>query len=66
MTLSHQLETMDFKSIVVHYRFTLFFKRILRDLPSLVMKRMERFNKLRRRGEDLDWIEKIPTKQFKL
>tara|TARA_R110002020_G_scaffold249804_2_gene463819 strand:- start:186 stop:500 length:315 start_codon:yes stop_codon:yes gene_type:complete len=31
-----------------------------------VMKHMERFKKLMRLAEDLEWIEKNPTKRFKL
>ena len=54
----------------IDYQFTLGFERFLRDLPSLsnngVMKHMERFKKLMRLAEDLDWIEKNPTKRFKL
>ncbi|GAA0751554.1 hypothetical protein [Psychroflexus lacisalsi] len=30
------------------------------------MKHMERFKKLMRLAEDLNWIEKNPTKRFKL
>ena len=54
----------------IDYQFTLGFERFLRDLPSLsnngVMKHMERFKKLMHLSEDLDWIEKNPTKRFKL
>nr|WP_231563378.1 site-specific integrase [Salegentibacter sp. Hel_I_6] len=52
------------------YQFTLGFESFLRALPGLhnngVMKHMERFKKLMGLAGDLDWIEKNPTKKFKL
>ncbi len=52
------------------YQFTLGFESYLRLLPSLqnngVMKHMERFKKLMRLAEHLNWIEKNPTQRFKL
>ena len=54
----------------IDYEFTLGFERFLRNLPSLhnngVMKHMERFKKLMRLAEHLEWIEKNPTLRFKL
>lgn len=72
--LKHFIKTYHYTSDVylkqIDYQFTLGFESYLRDLPSLhnngVMKHMERFKKLMRLAEDLDWIEKNPTKRFKL
>ncbi len=54
----------------IDYQFTLGFESFLRGFPGLrnngIMKHMERFKKLMRLAEDLDWIEKNPTKKFKL
>ena len=54
----------------INYEFTLGFESYLRDRPGLgnngIMKHMERFKKLMRLAQDLDWIEKNPTKRFKL
>ncbi|MCM4156428.1 site-specific integrase [Gramella sp. AN32] len=54
----------------IDYQFTLGFESYLRNLEGLhnngLMKHMERFKKLMRLAEDLDWIEKNPTKRFKL
>lgn len=54
----------------IDYEFTLGFESYLRSLPSLqnngVMKHMERFKKLMRLAEHLNWIEKNPTQRFKL
>ncbi|MGW1455703.1 site-specific integrase [Salegentibacter agarivorans] len=54
----------------VDYQFTLGFESFLRALPGLhnngVMKHMERFKKLMGLAGDLDWIEKNPSKKFKL
>lgn len=68
--LKSQYHTSDIYLKQVDYQFTLGFESFLRGLPSLqnngVMKHMERFKKLMRLAEDLDWIEKNPTKRFKL
>lgn len=54
----------------IDYQFTLGFESFLRALPGLhnngVMKHMERFKKLMGLAGDLDWIEKNPSKKFKL
>jgi site-specific recombinase XerD len=54
----------------IDYEFTLGFESYLRSLPSLqnngLMKHMERFKKLMRLAEHLNWIEKNPTQRFKL
>ena len=54
----------------IDYQFTLGFETYLRNLNGLhnngLMKHMERFKKLMRLAEHLDWIEKNPTKRFKL
>jgi len=54
----------------INYRFTLGFESYLRSMDGLhnngVMKHMERFKKVMRLAENLDWIEKNPTKRFKL
>lgn len=68
--LKEKLHTSDVYLKQIDYEFTLGFESYLRALPSLknngVMKHMERFKKLMRLAEDLDWIEKNPTKRFKL
>jgi len=68
--LKVQYHSSDIYLKQVDYQFTLGFEGYLRGLPSLqnngVMKHMERFKKLMRLAEDLDWIEKNPTKRFKL
>lgn len=54
----------------INYQFTLGFESYLRTLDGLhnngLMKHMERFKKLMRLAEHLDWIERNPTKRFKL
>ncbi|MGM0933271.1 MAG: site-specific integrase [Bacteroidota bacterium] len=54
----------------INYEFILGFENFLRSKPKLhnngVMKHMERFKKMMRLAGDLDWIEKNPTKRFKL
>jgi len=54
----------------IDYQFTLGFESYLRNLEGLhnngLMKHMERFKKLMRLAEHLDWIDKNPTKRFKL
>ncbi len=54
----------------IDYEFTLGFESYLRSLPSLqnngLMKHMERFKKLMRLAEHLNWIDKNPTQRFKL
>lgn len=54
----------------IDYEFTLGFEHYLRSKPGLqnngVMKHMERFKKLMNLAENLSWIEKNPSKKFKL
>ncbi|SHF55494.1 Site-specific recombinase XerD [Salegentibacter echinorum] len=68
--LKAQYHTSDVYLKQIDYQFILGFESYLRTLPSLqnngVMKHMERFKKLMRLAEHLDWIEKNPTKRFKL
>ncbi|MDT0688324.1 site-specific integrase [Salegentibacter sp. F188] len=68
--LKKRLKVPDIYLKQINYQFTLGFENFLRALPKLhnngVMKHMERFKKLMRLAEDLDWIEKNPTKRFKL
>lgn len=68
--LKEQYHTSDVYLKQIDYQFTLGFESFLRALPSLqnngVMKHMERFKKLMRLADDLDWIENNPTKRFKL
>lgn len=68
--LKFRRHTSDVYLKQIDYEFTLGFESYLRALPSLknngVMKHMERFKKLMRLAEDLDWVEKNPTKRFKL
>lgn len=68
--LKKQFHISDIYLKQIDYRFTLGFESYLRGLSSLqnngVMKHMERFKKLMRLAEHLDWIEKNPTKRFKL
>ncbi len=68
--LKTQHHTSDIYLKQIDYQFTLGFENYLRALSSLqnngVMKHMERFKKLMRLAEHLDWIERNPTKRFKL
>ena len=68
--LKAQHHTSDVYLKQIDYQFTLGFESYLRVLPGLqnngVMKHMELFKKLMRLAEHLDWIEKNPTKRFKL
>jgi site-specific recombinase XerD len=68
--LKAQHHTSDIYLKQLDYEFTLGFESYLRLLPSLqnngVMKHMERFKKLMRLAEHLNWIEKNPTQRFKL
>lgn len=68
--LKKQHRTSDIYLKQIDYQFTLGFESYLRSLPSLqnngVMKHMERFKKLMRLAEHLNWIEKNPTIRFKL
>lgn len=68
--LKSQHQTNDIYLKHINYQFTLGFETYLRNLEGLhnngLMKHMERFKKLMRLAEDLDWIEKNPTKRFKL
>ena len=68
--LKAQHHTSDIYLKQIDYHFTLGFETYLRSLSSLqnngVMKHMERFKKLMRLAEHLNWIEKNPTKRFKL
>lgn len=54
----------------INYEFILGFENFLRSQPGLnnngLMKHMERFKKMMRLAEDLEWIDKNPTKRFKL
>ncbi|MDT0650601.1 site-specific integrase [Autumnicola edwardsiae] len=68
--LKKQHRTSDIYLKQIDYQFTIGFESYLRSLSSLqnngVMKHMERFKKLMRLAEHLDWIEKNPTVRFKL
>jgi len=68
--LKAQQRTNDIYLKHIDYQFTLGFESYLRNLDGLrnngLMKHMERFKKLMRLAEHLDWIEKNPTKRFKL
>ncbi len=68
--LKTQHRTTDIYLKHIDYQFTLGFESYLRNLDGLrnngLMKHMERFKKLMRLAEHLDWIEKNPTKRFKL
>ncbi|WP_026934299.1 site-specific integrase [Christiangramia echinicola] len=68
--LKEQQRTNDIYLKHIDYQFTLGFESYLRNLDGLrnngLMKHMERFKKLMRLAEHLDWIEKNPTKRFKL
>ncbi|SDR92951.1 site-specific integrase [Gramella sp. MAR_2010_147] len=68
--LKLQHRTSDIYLKHIDYQFTLDFENYLRNLDGLrnngLMKHMERFKKLMRLAENLDWIEKNPTKRFKL
>jgi len=68
--LKVHLKVSDIYLKQIDYQFTLGFESYLRGLPGLhnngVMKHMERFKKLMRLAGDLNWIEKNPTKKFKL
>ncbi|GHA26058.1 transposase [Salinimicrobium marinum] len=68
--LKKQHRTSDIYLKQIDYQFTLGFESYLRSLSRLqnngVMKHMERFKKLMRLAEHLNWIEKNPTVRFKL
>jgi integrase len=68
--LKMNLKVPDLYLKQIDYQFTLGFEGYLRSKPKLhnngVMKHMERFKKLMGLAGDLDWIEKNPTKKFKL
>lgn len=68
--LKAQHHTSDIYLKQINYQFTLGFENYLRSLPRLqnngMMKHMERFKKLMRLAEHLNWIEKNPTQRFKL
>lgn len=68
--LSENRKTTEVYLKQINYRFTLDFEGFLRKQPKLhnngVMKHMERLKKLMRLAEDLEWINKNPTKRFKL
>lgn len=68
--LKEHHKTTDLYLKQIDYRFTLDFEGFLRKQPKLhnngVMKHMERLKKLMRLAEDLEWIDKNPTKRFKL
>ena len=65
-----QYNTSDIYLKHIDYEFTLGFETFLSNLKGLnnngLMKHMERFKKLMRLAEHLDWISKNPTKRFKL
>lgn len=68
LKMQHQNSDVYLKHI--DYQFTLGFESYLRSIKGLhnngLMKHMERFKKLMRLAEHLDWIEKNPVKRFKL
>lgn len=68
--LKEHLKTSEVYLKQIDYQFTLGFEMFLRSQPKLhnngVMKHMERFKKMMRLAQDLDWIDKNPTKRFKL
>ena len=68
--LKTHYHTSDLYLKQIDYRFTLGFESYLQSRPGLqnngTMKHMERFKKLMRLAEHLNWIEKNPTKRFKL
>lgn len=68
--LKEEYSTTDIYLKKIDFQFTLGFESFLRGLPGLenngVMKHMERFKKLMRLAQDLDWIEKNSTTRFKL
>ncbi|AVR45970.1 integrase [Christiangramia fulva] len=68
--LKVQYRTSDTYLKHIDYEFTLGFESYLNNLEGLhnngLMKHMERFKKLMRLAEHLDWIEKNPTRRFKL
>ena len=65
-----QYKTSDIYLKHIDYEFTLGFETYLSNLKGLynngLMKHMERFKKLMRLAEHLDWISRNPTKRFKL
>lgn len=68
--LKAEHQTSDIYLKHIDYQFTLGFESYLRTLEGLhnngLMKHMERFKKLMRLAEHLEWIERNPTKRFKL
>lgn len=68
--LKEEVKTPDIYLKQIDYQFTLGLEDYLRAQPGLknngVMKHMERFKKLIKLAENLEWIEKNPTRRFKL